>query len=76
MNHTGKQMMALADEAKLGEWMSNHAAVSILVTDRPWEIERLLLAGGEPVLPINIQSRAPIPKRDDPAQGARRNSLI
>lgn len=53
-----KFCMSRDDEAKLSGWMARHAAVSLL--ECAWELEDKLIAGGEPVLPLNIKgSTAP-----------------
>lgn len=46
--------MSAEDDRRLTEWMSREAMVTWLVCDRPWEVERHILASG-PRLPLNIQ---------------------
>ena len=43
-------------ECRLDDWMSRHAFVTWIEADRPWELEREILASGL-ALPLNIHGR-------------------
>lgn len=53
-NEKDKLYMSREDEAKLTGWMARHASLSILECECAWEIEKQLVANGDPSLPLNI----------------------
>ena len=60
---SGKRAMSPANEHVLTDWISHHAAVSLLRSDRPWITEDALITNG-PQLPLNIRGSAH-PFRDE-----------
>lgn len=52
---SGKATMSRDDEAKLTEWIADHAAISFMPHDTAWEIEDAMIKRGSPILPINIK---------------------
>lgn len=51
---SGKPKMGREDELRLTNWMQEHATVSYVEHQRPWEIKYELISEG-PALPLNIQ---------------------
>ncbi len=58
LDDKNKFCMSREDETKLTGWMAEHAAVSFLECERAWDLEDDLVAGGEPVLSLNIRGSA------------------
>ncbi len=52
----GRYTFTNPGECRLDEWMSQHALVTWIEADRPWELEREILASGL-ALPLNIHGR-------------------
>lgn len=54
-NARKKAAMSKDDERCLTRWLAANAALSFLVDAEPWRIEKVLLARGDPIFPLNSQ---------------------